>query len=741
VATRSNRPYESNYDDFIVVVSNASDNCYPVEIRSPAGDLRTNMTFPFDRRTLIYQLLALENALLRSGKPRRVTASAEDLLVQEFGQALFEAILPEDARRLFYQSQREAKLKGRKGLRLKLRIEAPDLAALPWEFLYDPLHCDYVALSAKTPIVRDFALAQPTDPLLVTPPLRILGMISNPSNLSQLDVVQERHRIEDALQNAQDSGLVELTWLEKATWRDLQQVFRRGDFHIFHFVGHGGFNETIDGGIVALTDDEGLAYLLPATQLARLLVDQATLRLVVLNSCDGARGGGTDIFASTSSILVRRGIPAVLAMQYEITDQAAIEFARSFYEALADGVPVDEGVSEARKAVSLSIPKTLEWVTPVLHLRAPDGVIFNFHRHSESALGSIRLISEPKSPPEDRPDRTIEFSIDEGDALTFEADIICLKHAQAFYGADEYAATKLIGAGIAESELRPAQGEYRLIATRGAIQPKRALFVGVPNLFHFGYAEIRSFAYRALCIVAQDAPSSEIMTMTIHGPGFGLDEVEAIRSQVAGLLDAIQEGRMPPQLKTLSIVDRNPTRVDRLRCALQDILDNSSQAVRVEGRWAYHLTVGKIGDPGSASAFGAELLEAGKNSEGRPIAFVSMPLSSKFDDIFFYGIQNAVHATNLLCERSSQLASEGEVFDRAMQQIEAAAVVIADISGANPIVYFEIGYALGRGRPIILIVDESEEPHFSAKGQRYLKYSAIRNLEELLKYELRAYLP
>ena len=73
---------------------------------------------------------------------------------------------------------------------------------------------------------------------------------------------------------------------------------------------------------------------------------------------------------------MRRGIPAVLAMQYAITDRAAIEFTTTLYESLADGYLVDAAVTEARKAISLAVNHSVEWGTPVLHMRAPDGVVF-----------------------------------------------------------------------------------------------------------------------------------------------------------------------------------------------------------------------------------------------------------------------------------------------------------------------------------------------------------------------------
>jgi hypothetical protein len=174
----------------------------------------------------------------------------------------------------------------------------------------------------------------------------------------------------------QANGLVDLTWLPGQTWRDLQRAMRGGPWHILHFMGHGGFDRNRDEGFLALADEEGETHRLSATQLGRLLADHFPLRLVLLNACEGARGGGRDVFSSTASILVRGGIPAVIAMQYEITDRAAIELAQAFYEALADGTPVDAAVAEARKAISFAVANTVEWGTPVLYMRSPDGVLF-----------------------------------------------------------------------------------------------------------------------------------------------------------------------------------------------------------------------------------------------------------------------------------------------------------------------------------------------------------------------------
>lgn len=384
------------YVDFAIEVGTSASRSFPVTVRSSAGEAKVTMAFPFNKAALEKRLLEVENAMLRSGGGRRIAPTERQQCVQDFGQALFEALLAGDARRLYYESQDDATQHGQR-LRIKLRIDSPELAALPWEFLFDPRPADFVSLSSNTPIVRYIGLSQPIEPLRVKPPLLVLGMVAVPVELAQLDVAKEQRQIDQALQSMADDGMMRLTWMSGQTWRDLQREIRQDAFNVFHFIGHGHFDSDHDEGLIVLRDENGASYSLRATDLAMLLADEPSLRLVVLNACEGAQGGGRDIFASTASILVRRGVPAVLAMQYAITDEAAIAFARAFYEAVADGEPMEAAVAEGRKAVRLAIPGTLEWATPVLYQRATDGILFEPGKRTS---GRTRR----KKAAEDRPD-------------------------------------------------------------------------------------------------------------------------------------------------------------------------------------------------------------------------------------------------------------------------------------------------------------------------------------------------
>ena len=392
-------PSSQEYLDFDLEIGPGDGSTYPVAVLdSPSGETRGVMQWPYDKSGLHTHLVELENVLLRSATPRRVVSTEDERTVETFGSTLFTALFTNEVRSRYEVSLERARMQG-KGLRIKLRIQAPDLASLPWEFLYDPTRDEYLCFSGQTPIVRYPDLPLSIQPLEVSPPLRILGMVASPRGLPVLNVAAEKARLSQPLARLQEAGLVELHWLEGETWRDLQRIMRQGPWHVFHFIGHGGFNSQRQEGFLALCDEAGDRDDLRATQLARLIAGHPSLRLVVLNACEGGRSSQDDIFSSTASILLRGGVPAALAMQYAITDQAAVEFARTFYEALADGMPVDAAVVEGRVAISLTFDDSIEWATPVLYLRAEDGVLFEVdksHRlipHTTGAL--VELPAQP----------------------------------------------------------------------------------------------------------------------------------------------------------------------------------------------------------------------------------------------------------------------------------------------------------------------------------------------------------
>jgi hypothetical protein len=391
-----------DYLDFELEIGNASTLAYPVSVvRSPAGETREALFVQFDQAKLESRLKDLQIALLRSGGRHRQIPSSQERSVQDFGKELFNSVVVGDVRSRFDISLNRAVEQG-KGLRIKLRIRAPQLTSLPWEYLYDDRRAEFLALSRDTPVVRYLEVPQPVQPLVIEPPLRILAMVASPRELPELDVEHERRRLDEAIARSRRSGVLHLEWLEGESWRDLQQAMRGETWHVFHFIGHGGFDPLRDEGFVAIRGEAGGIRALRATELGRLLVDHRALRLVVLNSCEGARGGAEDVFSSCASILIRRGLPAAIAMQSEISDRAAIEFSAEFYASIAEGLAVDVAVTEARKAISLGLEDSVEWGTPVLHMRSSDGALFTVQPGGRSERPSPEPRSPERRPPEPR---------------------------------------------------------------------------------------------------------------------------------------------------------------------------------------------------------------------------------------------------------------------------------------------------------------------------------------------------
>jgi hypothetical protein len=362
------------YIDFRLKIGpRIDDNCYVVMAASDiSGEASGKFCPPFSETEL-------ENFVLKVGLTRhrrRGIGSPEWETARAFGQRLFEAVFTPDVRACFASSrtnvQREDNV-----LRIRLTLDGAELFNYPWEFMYDSSLGRFLTLYEETPLVRYIELPMPVRPLAVKPPLRLLVMISNPNDYPRLDVERERSNLTKALSDLKAQGLVTVDWLDEANLELLSNQLLKQNYHIFHFIGHGGFDQRVQDGLLILKSASGYGEPVSGERLAVLLGNHRTLRLVVLNACEGARTSPVDPFAGAALTLVRAGnLPVVVAMQFEITDTAAIAFARGFYSALAAGRSVDAAVIQARLAI-FAKGNDVEWGTPVLYMRSTDSTLFS----------------------------------------------------------------------------------------------------------------------------------------------------------------------------------------------------------------------------------------------------------------------------------------------------------------------------------------------------------------------------
>ncbi|MCU0866202.1 MAG: hypothetical protein MUC36_20650 [Planctomycetes bacterium] len=316
----------------------------------------------------------------------------------------------------------------------------------------------------------------------------------------------------------------------------------------------------------------------------------------------------------------------------------------------------------------------------------------------------------------------VAIVVSQGDALRLDADVLALKYADSLYGLDRVVVGRLAEHDPGITVRLPSKVGFYFTPSQKAVACSSVLLVGVGPLHEFGYREIRRFGRRVLEALAGEAPRAEHVALTIHGPGYGLDERESFEAEVAGLLDAIRSGDCPAALRRVTIVEANAGRAKRLKGLLATLLPQDA---------------GHSPSAREPSIANERLRSVGYDSKSKPHVFVAMPSADSMDDVFHYGIQSAVNDAGYLCERADLSTFTGDVMEWVRSRIESATLVVADLSDANPNVYLEVGYAWGCGRPTVLLVKDAAHLKFDVRAQRCLVYKKIKDLESALRSELK----
>ena len=321
-----------------------------------------------------------------------------------------------------------------------------------------------------------------------------------------------------------------------------------------------------------------------------------------------------------------------------------------------------------------------------------------------------------------------EFDVVNDDIIAVPADLVLLRYAKGFHGADKIVATNVVDAkrcSRAELDLKP--NDHKIILTEGTLAADRVMFLGTPSLPDFDYMGMRRFAKLAIDILAPQNFKVGRLTTTIHGAGYGFDPQESLLDLVLGFQWglAVHEN-FASALKEICFVERDARRAGLLAAALgqkkQAVLTRSATAPRLNE---------VIGCAGSTSISDREPTFSKSNnvqSGQKRHVFVAMPFSEDFQDVYEYGIYTPVRKCGLICEKTNETAYTGDILHRIRERIETAGLVVADMTGARPNVYLEVGYAWGKGVPVIFVARHGEQLHFDVSRHRCIYYKSIRQL-------------
>lgn len=217
-------------------------------------------------------------------------------------------------------------------------------------------------------------------------PIRILFLISDPSDVSRLRLGQELRDIRERLQLSKQRDAILLESRESVRPSDLTQAIFDFNPQIVHFSGHG----TPDGNI-CLENIEGQLQPVSPSALAdlfSLVSDQ--VRCVILNAC----------YSEIQAKAIAEYIPYVIGMNKAIGDQAAIKFSVGFYKAIAAGRPVEKAYEFG--CVEIKLNSIQEHLTPVLYSlktqdTSSDLSLSYVERLSVESMSSTAFVPQPQN--------------------------------------------------------------------------------------------------------------------------------------------------------------------------------------------------------------------------------------------------------------------------------------------------------------------------------------------------------
>ena len=273
-----------------------------------------------------------------------------------YGRALTEAFFTDPAFQTAFAQIRASTQATGASLRLRLLIgpSAPELHRVRWETLCDPQDGDPL-FAGENLIFSRYLSSVNWRPVRLRPKANLCALlaIASPANLAdyglaEIDVPAELGRAREGLGPIATTTLPEDSPGTKKTSLDNLFSGLRENVDILYLVCHGTFKDGEPW--LWLEDDAGQAARVSGTELVQRIRElEQHPRLAVLVSCQSAGDGEGEVLASLGPRLAEAGIPAVIAMQGNLSMETASRFMPAFFQELQRDGQIDRAISVARR--------------------------------------------------------------------------------------------------------------------------------------------------------------------------------------------------------------------------------------------------------------------------------------------------------------------------------------------------------------------------------------------------------
>ena len=123
----------------------------------------------------------------------------------------------------------------------------------------------------------------------------------------------------------------------------------------------------------------------------------------------------------------------------------------------------------------------------------------------------------------------------------------------------------------------------------------------------------------------------------------------------------------------------------------------------------------------------------------RKTCFVLMPFDKKFDPVYMTCILPTLTKRKWICTRADRIFEPREIMLLIWEQVLRVDLIIADLTGRNANVFYELGYAHALHKNSVLITQSIEDVPFDLRHRQMIKYAATAKGYRALKESLKNY--
>lgn len=327
-----------------------------------------------------------------------------------------------------------------------------------------------------------------------------------------------------------------------------------------------------------------------------------------------------------------------------------------------------------------------------------------------------------------------------GDITEVRCNVLFVKHIEGFMSMPEKAINNAIRTDNSNLFLEHEKKDFHDVCTYGSLPfPYMHVINFHKNDLPFTYASVDDYARQIIAYSlsgnADDEPRNIIAT-AVHGPGAGLDSSEAMEKMILAFAEATSTIKSDSHIDEIIFVEKDPSVFERLQERIVFLIRKNILVYQQSE--TYLMLDAKSSEEVTG---GFEKIKLKENH-----VFVAMPFDKNFDDVYMYGIKQAIEKNGRVSERVDQQFFSGDVIERIMLRIESAELIVADISKRNPNVFYEVGLAHGmdltksrylkqhKPKKKVIFITQDEKVPFDIQSQNRITYNrfAITELEEKL---------